>query len=184
MIEKFRLSRDRAALVIVDVQEKLVTEMKFLGQMERNINILTTVARRLGIPIFMTEQYPKGLGRTIARIAGSLPEVEPVAKVTFSCWAEQVFRTRLEASGRKQVILTGIETHVCVLETALDLMAAGYTVHLPTDALCSRRKDNWQSGLHQAHGAGAVLTSTETVFFQLLERSDTPQFKELINLLK
>lgn len=184
MIEKFRLSRDNAALVIVDVQEKLVTEMKFLEQMERNIKVLITTAMRLGMPILVTEQYPKGLGRTIAGIAEALSDVEPVAKVTFSCWGEEVVRSCIEGSGRKQVILAGIETHVCVLETALDLIAAGYTVHLPTDALCSRRKQNWQAGLQMAHTAGAVLTSTETVFFQLLERSDTPEFKELINLLK
>ena len=184
MTERFRLSREKAALVIVDVQEKLVPQMKFLEQMEQNIKILIASARRLGIPILMTEQYPKGLGGTIAGIAGELPDVEPVAKVTFSCWGDEAFRSRLEGSGRKQVILTGIETHVCVVETTLDLLAAGYSVYLPTDALCSRRKQNWQTGLRLARSAGAVLTCTETVFFQLLGRSDTPEFKELINLLK
>lgn len=184
MTERFRLLRDKAALVVIDVQEKLVPQMEYLEQMERNIKILVASARRLGIPIFRTEQYPKGLGGTIQSIAEDLIDVKPVAKVTFSCWGDEVFRGELEASGRKQVILAGMEAHVCVLETTLDLLAAGYDVYLAADAICSRRKQNWQTGLRLAETAGGVLTCTETIFFQLLGRSDTPEFKDLINLLK
>lgn len=183
--EKFLLERTDAVLVVVDVQEKLCRAMdeKVLAKLTANIGILQEAAKELGVPMLATEQYVKGLGETLAPLKERLSE-PAIEKMTFSCCSEATFPARLKALGRKQVMVVGMETHVCVLQTVLELLAAGYHVHLVRDAVMSRRKENWQVGVATAVAAGAVLTSTETALFQLLHVAGTDEFKKLSKLVR
>lgn len=183
--EKFMLNRDEAVLVVIDVQERLCKAMddKVLERLCTNVGILQETARELGLPMLGTEQYVKGLGETLAPLRERLttPAIE---KMTFSCCGETPFPEQLKALERRQVIVTGMETHVCVLQTVLELLDAGYTVHLVKDAVMSRRKENWQVGLDMAAAAGAVITSTEAALFQLLRVAGTEEFKKLSKLVR
>jgi nicotinamidase-related amidase len=181
------LARERTALVVCDVQERLFPAMDndHREEVMRNIKVLTTSARRLRVPILVTEQYPKGLGHTLQEVLDALgPETERLPKVTFSCCALDAFRARLEATGARQVVLTGIEAHVCVLMSALDLMALGYAVQVAADAVTSRSQANWRLAMDQLRQAGAVVTVTESIVFQLLRQADTDDFRELARLIR
>jgi nicotinamidase-related amidase len=181
------LTREHTALVVLDVQERLFHAMDADHREEvmRNIKVLTTSARRLHLPVFVTEQYPKGLGHTLQEVADTLgPDIEPIEKATFSCCAVGAFRNRLEATGARHVILAGIEAHVCVLMSALDLLVRSYAVHVVADAVTSRTQGNWRLAMHQLRQAGAVVTTTETVLFQLLGQADTDDFRELARLIR
>jgi len=183
--EQFFLDRNDAVLVVIDVQEKLCRAMdeKVLERLTTNIGILQEAARELGMPQVATEQYVKGLGETLCILKDRLNE-PAIEKMTFSCCGETPFPERLKALGRKQVIITGMETHVCVLQTVLELLDAGFVVHLVRDAVMSRRKDNWFVGLETARAAGAVITSTEAALFQLLKVAGTEEFKKLSKLVR
>jgi nicotinamidase-related amidase len=178
---------DRAALVICDVQERLFHAMDADHREEvmRNVKMLATSARRLQVPILVTEQYPKGLGHTLQELMDTLgPGVAPIEKVTFSCCGVEPFLAQLEAIGARHIILTGIEAHVCVLMSALDLIAGGRRVHVVADAVTSRTQGNWRLGIDQLRQAGAVITAAETVLFQLLGQADTDEFRELARLIR
>jgi nicotinamidase-related amidase len=185
LMEKFFLDRNSAQLVVVDVQEKLCRAMdhKVLEKLVGNISILIETAKELGLPAIATEQYVRGLGETVPALKEKLaaPSLE---KMTFSCCGGEGFMEALEASGRRQVILTGMESHVCVLQTALELLSQGFVVHLVCDAVMSRRKENWETALATLTAAGAVLTTTESVVFQLLRVAGTEEFKKLSKLVK
>ena len=181
------LDRERTALVVIDVQERLFPAMDADHREEvmRNIKVLTATARRLHLGMLVTEQYPKGLGHTLQEVKDTLPaEVQPVEKVAFSCLAVDAFRSRLAATGARQLLLAGIEAHVCVLMSALDLLAEGYAVHIVADAVTSRTQANWRLAMAQLRQAGAVVTTTETVLFQLLRQADTDDFRELARLIR
>ncbi len=181
------LTRERTTLVVCDVQERLFHAMDADHREEvmRNIKVLAASARRLRVPILVTEQYPKGLGHTLQELLDTLgPGVEPLPKVTFSCCAVGAFRARLQATGARHVVLAGIEAHVCVLMSALDLIALGYTVHVAADAVTSRTQANWRLAMDQLRQAGAVVTATESVLFQLLGEADTEEFRELARLIR
>lgn len=181
------IARDRAALVIIDVQERLFHAMDADHREEvmRNIKVLATAARRLGLPMLVTEQYPKGLGHTLEELTQSLgSDVRPIEKVRFSCCGVEEFQDRLDRTGARQIVLAGIEAHVCVLLSALDLLAAGYAVHVAADAVTSRTQANWRLAMDQLRQAGAVVTATETVLFQLLRQGDTDEFRELARLIR
>jgi nicotinamidase-related amidase len=181
------LAREHTTLVVCDVQERLFPAMDADHREEvmRNIKVLATSARRLGVPILVTEQYPKGLGHTLQELLDTLGQgVEPLPKVTFSCCADEAFRAGLEATGARQIILTGIEAHVCILMSALDLIALGYTVQVAADAVTSRTQANWRLAMDQLRQAGAVVTATESVLFQLLHQADTDEFRELARLIR
>jgi len=181
------LTREHAALVVCDVQERLFPAMDADHREEvmRNVKVLATSARRLGVPILVTEQYPKGLGHTLQELLDTLgPGTEPMEKVTFSCCAVSTFRSRLEATKARQVVLTGIEAHISVLMSALDLISLGYTVQVAADAVTSRTQANWRLAMDQLRQAGAVVTTTETVLFQLLRQADTDEFRELAQLIR
>ncbi len=183
--EKFFLKSEDAVLLVIDVQEKLCRAMdeKVLERLTRNGGILLEAARELAIPVVATEQYVKGLGETLPELKQHLTE-PALEKMTFSCCGDGAFLVRLQELGRKQVIVVGMETHVCVLQTVIELLDAGYTVHLVRDAVMSRRKDNWFVGLEAARAAGAVITSTETALFQLLRVAGTEPFKKLSKLVR
>lgn len=176
----------RPALVIVDVQERLFAAMdaERRDDMIANIKILGAAAQRLGVPILLTEQYPKGLAHTLPELRALLEGIDVFEKTAFSCCEATGFVERLRAVGADHAILTGLEAHVCVLLTALDLLGRGFQVSVVADAVCARRRANQELGLAQARDAGAVVTATETVVFQWLGRADTDAFREIAKLLR
>ena len=183
--DTYFLDRNKAVLVVIDVQEKLCRAMNpdVLTTLTANATILLEAAKELGLPVIGTEQYVKGLGETLDVLKKQLP-ASALEKMTFSCCGDGNFVTSLKATGRTQVIITGMETHVCVLQTVLELLEAGYTVHVVRDAVMSRKRENWQTGLEVAAAAGAVLTSTEAALFQLLKVAGTEEFKKLSKLVR
>jgi nicotinamidase-related amidase len=148
------------------------------------VKILVSAARRLDVPVLVTEQYPRGLGRTLPELRTLLRDVLAFEKTAFSCVGADGFMDRIRALGADHVILVGIEAHVCVLLTALDLLTHGLRVSIVADAVCSRRPANLEIGVRQARHAGAVVTATETVVFQLLGSADSDAFRELSKLLR
>ena len=173
-------------LVVIDVQERLFSAMDAdrRDDMVRNLKILGAAARRLAVPVVLTEQYPKGLGRTLPELRALLDDVAPFEKTAFSCCGAPGFTEQLRAAGAEHVILAGMEAHVCVLLTALDLLREGFHVSVVADAVCSRTTANLELGLAQARQAGVVVTATETAVFQLLGRADTDAFREVVKLLR
>lgn len=181
-----RMEREEAVLIIVDVQDLLMKQMdQEVGEkVIRNIRTLIAFAKKMSIPILITEQYPKGLGKTVPEIKLDQESLFPIEKVSFSCCGVETFNNQLNQLTRKQVILTGIETHVCVLQTANDLIQKGYEVHVIADAICSRRKLDWEIGLRWMEKRGAMISTTEIIAFQLLKEAGTEEFRELSKLLK
>lgn len=176
-----RVDAERAALVVVDVQEAFRPSVSGFDRVAERSGILVRAAREVGVPVVVTEQYPKGLGATVPEVAEHLPEgTEPVAKVRFSAAAADGFGL----AGREQAIVCGIEAHVCVSHTALDLLQAGVEVHVVCDAVGSRADADRELALRKLERAGAVLTSAETVIFELVREAGTPQFKALQELVK
>lgn len=178
---------DDSVLVVVDVQERLLAAMRPEDQatVARNVPILIRAAWVVGVPVIVTEQYPRGLGATVETVREAIPAGAPVIeKLEFSCARSSAFSAALEATGRRTVVLCGMETHVCVLQTTYDLRAQGYSVHVAADAVSSRTPDNRQIGLDLARQMGAVITSTETVTFQWVGRAGTDEFKAISRLVK
>ena len=169
-------------LLVVDVQDRINAVMASQHHVAR-IEVLLEACKALGVPVVATEQYPKGLGPTVASLAGLLPS-PPHEKATFSCVRDTASFDALETTGRRTVIVVGIETHVCVLQTVLDLVSRGFTVHVPHDAVQSRRISDRDWALHRMQAAGAAVTSTESALFELLDRCDTVEFKTVSKLLK
>jgi nicotinamidase-related amidase len=183
-VAKFAIDRADAALVIVDVQERLAAVMDQRRKVIGNCRRLIEGAKILGLPVVVTEQYPKGLGPTEEELRGALPAYDPIEKISFSCCGEPKFMESVSALGREKIILAGMETHVCVLQTCIELLSGAYGVHLVRDASCSRTRDNWLTGIGMMRDAGAVVTSTETVLFQLLAEAGSPEFKAVSKLVK
>lgn len=183
--DKYWLARDRAALVVIDVQEKLVPAMdeRICGRLIGHINMLVETFKAMDLPIIATEQYPRGLGNTIAELAGAT-ETDCVEKVAFSCVGEPNFMAALDKTGAKQVVLVGMEAHVCVYQTMIDLLDRGYTVHLVRDAVCSRFKSDYDTAIGMASEMGAVLTTTEMALFQLLGAAGGDDFKLVSKLVR
>lgn len=184
MPKGFLIDRSEAVLVVVDVQERLTAVMDQREKVMTNCRRLIEGARILGIPTIVSEQYPKGLGPTEEDLRGALSPYDPVVKMSFSCCGEPAFMERVRALDRKKVVVCGMETHVCVLQTALGLLRDGRDVHLVEDAVCSRTKSNWRIGVEFMRDAGAVVTSTETVLFQLLGEAGTGDFKDISRIVK
>lgn len=184
MDPKFRLKAEDSVFVIVDIQEKLMVPMKYREQVYRNHQTLMALAGQMDIPVVKCEQYPRGLGPTVPEIAGLLPENHySVEKVSFSACTADLLNT-LQQLQRKTMLISGSETHVCVFQTTRDLLEAGYTVHVIRDAVCSRFKENYLSGLQLMENMGAVINNTETIAFDLLRGSDHPAFRAISAVLK
>ena len=176
-----KLDPKRAALVVIDVQEGFRKAVPGFEQIANATAALVKGAEAVGVPIVVTEQYPKGLGATAPEIAEHLPEGRaPIEKVCFSAPEAEGF----DLAGRDQALVCGIEAHVCVNQTVLDLIDDGVEVHVAGDAVGSRTAENRELGLHRAEQAGAVLTSVETALFELLGGSDAPEFKQVQELVK
>jgi nicotinamidase-related amidase len=171
-----KLDRERAALVVVDIQEAFRKAVPSFDAVAESAATLVQGAEAMGIPIVVTEQYPKGLGHTVPEVADHLPDgLEPIEKVRFSAAEAEGF----DLNGRDQALVCGIETHVCVNQTVLDLLDQGVEVQVVGDAVGSRTDENRELGLHRAEHAGAVLTSVETALFELLGGSDAAEFKQV-----
>ena len=179
------LDRGDALLLVIDVQDRLASAMpaERLAQLQKNAGVLIRAARRLELPVMATEQYPKGLGRTVPALRELLGS-DPMEKLEFSCGANKAVARRILATGRRQVIALGMEAHVCVFQTVRDLLRGGFSVFVAQDAVISRTEANRAVGLRLCEKAGATLTSTETVLFDLLGAAGTPEFKELAPLIK
>jgi isochorismate hydrolase len=184
--EKFFLERDKAVLVVIDVQEKLCAAMsdKVLHSLTKNIGILLESAAELKVPVLVTEQYVKGLGATLPELKEKAAAAPCYEKMSFSSCGSTEFVETLRVSGRKQIIITGMETHVCVLQTVIELCEAGFSVHIVKDAIMSRNKQNWLTAIDAMSLAGAVPTCTESVLFQLLKEAGTEEFKKLSKLVR
>jgi nicotinamidase-related amidase len=178
------LDRNRSALVIIDVQEKLFPHVHDHGRMLVRLDLLITAAKLMGIPLLVTEQYPKGLGPTIEEIRKMIPGAEPLVKTDFSCVAAAGFKERLASLRRDQIILTGIEAHICVAQTALDLASQGEKVIVVADAVASRRPLDAQTALSRMQQSGLILSTAEAVVFEWLRCAGTEEFKALQPKLK
>ncbi len=179
-------------MLIVDVQERLAAAMPEgpMSQLVGNAGILLETARRMGIPVVVSEQYPKGLGPTVAPIADALNDIDELArieKLDFSVCAAKGFadeHRRIEAAGRSQWIVVGMETHICVFQTVRALRDLGHEVHVPVDAVVSRAKHNFQTGLRLSEACGAHLSSTETIVMDLLGGAQGDDFKAISKLIR
>ena len=183
------LSRTRAALLVVDIQDRLAAAMppEVLSVVVRNTAVLIETATKLGLPIVVSQQYPKGLGSTVSAIEDAVrnaPDVHRFDKAIFSAAACDELAALFPKLKRDQWIVTGMEAHVCVYQTARDLVARGFHTHVVADAICSRTKANYKIGRKLCDRAGAAVTSTEVVVFDLLGRAGTDEFKTLSRLIK
>ena len=185
-VDRFQLDQKTTVLALVDFQEKMIPAIpaEIATNGVKNATLLAQGARLFNIPILLTEQYPRGLGPTVPELRQVIPDITPIEKVIFSSYRVPEFRQVLERLQLKQVLLCGIEAHICVLQTALDLLNNGYHVFVVADASCSRTQFNWKTSMHMMREAGAVIGSTEIFLFQLLRGSGTDQFKQISRLVK
>jgi nicotinamidase-related amidase len=178
------LDRTKSCLLVIDIQEKLITAINGADRVIANTAVLLRAAARLGIPALFSEQYPKGLGPTVPALAGFAAAGGPVVKSEFSCSEAPGFVERLRATGREQLVLAGIEAHVCVLQTALGFWARDYPVFVVADAVSSRKPESVAVALDRLRDEGVAIVTTEMVLFEWLGRAGTPEFKELSALIK
>ena len=185
-IARRALSPEQCALVVVDIQEKLLPPIWRKDRLLRNSQLLIRLAEILNLPVLLTTQYAKGLGATVPEIASLLPGVEAHDKLRFSCFGSDAFCSSLKRvpGNRTTLLLCGMETHICVSQTALAALREGYLVHVASDAVSSRAEWNWQVGVDRMRAAGAVISSTEMMVYELLQSSGSSAFKELLPYLK
>jgi nicotinamidase-related amidase len=180
------LEADQCALVVIDIQQKLLPPIFQKDQLVRNSQLLIRAAGILKIPALISTQYAKGLGGTVPEIAALLPETEAIDKTLFSCFGSDVFCSLLKRlpGPRTTLLLCGMESHICVTQTALGALREGYLVHVASDAVSSRTEWNWKIGLERMRAAGAIISSTEMMIYELMRSSSSAAFKELLPHLK
>jgi nicotinamidase-related amidase len=180
------LEAEQCALIVVDMQEKLLPPIWEKERLVRNVQLLIRMAGILKIPALVTTQYAKGLGNTVPSIADLLQQSPPIDKMMFSCFGSDAFCSMLKRlpGQRTTVLLCGMEAHICVMQTALGALREGYLVHVASDAASSRTELNWRIGLDRMRAAGAILSSTEMMIYELLRSSGAPAFRELLPFLK
>jgi nicotinamidase-related amidase len=183
-----RLDPNTTLILVVDVQEKLAAAMPAdaLATLVKNTGILLEAAKALGVPVLASEQYPKGLGPTVPAVAEKLSGlgVTPMAKTTFDACSDLAIARAISAVEPRSVVVVGMESHVCVFQTARELVKRGYTTHVVADAVTSRREENRRLGLSLCERAGAIITGTETVAFDLLGEAGTDAFKAVSKLVR
>ncbi len=179
-----RIRRATAALVVVDIQERLLPAIFEKARVLQNALRLVQGAAALQVPVFVTEQYRKGIGPTVPEIAAAVPGFAPTEKLAFSGCGAQGFVEGLRARNGEDVVLCGIEAHVCVCQTCLDLLDRGFRVFVVADAISSRTAENHRLAVERLAAAGAVIVSTEMILFELLERAGTEEFKRILSLVK
>lgn len=178
---------DRSLLLLVDIQERLAAAMpaESRAMVVRNAGMLARAAELLGVPVLVTEQYPQGLGPTDPGLKAQLPaSVRLVEKTSFSCCGAVGFEAHLRESGRRQIVLAGMEAHVCVLQTALELGAAGWPVFAAADAICSRRPENHRNAMDRLRQHGVTVTNTESVLFEWLRDARHEHFKAISRMVR
>src|SRR5580698_2121993 len=180
------IEAEQCALVVVDIQEKLLPPIFQKEQLVRNSKLLIRAAGVLKIPAIVSTQYAKGLGKTLPEVASLLPETEAIDKDRFSCFGSEVFCSLLKRlpGNRNTLLLCGMESHICVTQTALAALREGYLVHVASDAVSSRTEWNWKIGLERMRAAGTVISSTEMMIYELMRSSSSAAFKELLPHLK
>jgi len=178
------LHRNKAGLIVIDIQEKLFPAIFEKERLVENALRLIRGARILGVPVFVTEQYRKGLGSTVPQVAQAFSGVSPLEKVAFSSCGAEGFLEALKAKNVSDAILCGMESHVCVSQTCLDLLGQGYNVFVAADAVSSRTAENHRIGIERMRDAGAVIVSTEMALFELLEKAGTEEFKKVLALVR
>jgi nicotinamidase-related amidase len=185
-IARRSLDANQCALVVIDIQEKLLSAIPAREDLLRNSRILIRLATILEIPVLLTTQYARGLGPVVPEIAELLKTTKPIDKMEFGCFGREEFRDALrDLPGHKTtVLLCGMESHICVTQTALGALENGYMVHIASDAVAARTDWNWRLGLERMEQAGCVISSTEMMMYELLRRSGTAQFKEMLPYIK
>jgi nicotinamidase-related amidase len=185
-IARRALNPEECALVVIDIQEKLLPPIFEKDRLVRNTELLIRAAGILKIPALVTTQYAKGLGATVPQIAGLLPGTAQFDKTLFSCFGSEMFCAALKRlpGNRNTLLLCGMESHICVTQTALAALREGYLVHVASDAVSSRTESNWKVGLDRMRAAGAVISSTEMMIYELMRSSSSAAFKELLPFLK
>ena len=186
-MEKFKLEASNSVFLLVDLQSNLAVAMKkeVYAGCESNVNLVISSCEAMKVPVIVTEQYSKGLGNTVESVKARLKDqYRPIEKLSFSVCGEPVFQSTFTQLKKKHVMVAGIESHVCVLQSVVDLVAQGYYVHVISDAVCSRFKTDWKNALKYMRDAGAVITTTEIAVFQLLQKAGTPEFKVVSPLFK
>jgi nicotinamidase-related amidase len=178
------ITTENAALVLIDVQEKLLRAMHDQKNVLQSIKKMVRGARILGLPVLWTEQNPAGLGPTVPEIAELLTDKMPVSKFSFSCCGNALFLEDLKALDRKSILVAGIEAHVCVYQTVADLIDLQFDVEVVADAVASRSPENRSIGLKKCEAAGAGITSVETALFEMLREAKGERFKEISKLVK
>jgi nicotinamidase-related amidase len=180
------LEPERCALLVIDIQEKLLPPIFQKEQLVRNAQLLIRAAGILKIPALVSTQYAKGLGGTVPEVAQLLPGTEAIDKTLFSCFGSEAFCSVIKRlpGQRNTLLLCGMESHICVTQTALGGLREGYLVHVASDAVSSRTEWNWKVGLERMRGAGAVISSTEMMIYELMRSSSSAAFKELLPHLK
>jgi nicotinamidase-related amidase len=180
------LQAEQCALIMVDIQQKLLPPIFNKDELLKNSQLLVRLANILEIPTLVTTQYVKGLGPTVPEIASLLAETQPIDKVQFSCFGCNEFRSALKSlpGNRNTLLVCGMETHICVMQTVLGALNDGYLVHVASDAVGSRVRWNWEVGIDRMRAAGAVISTTEMMIYELLRSSGTPQFKQMLPYLK
>jgi len=176
--------RHRTAVLIVDIQEKISAVMQHRQRVIDNTLKLIRACRILDVPVLITEQYPQGLGATVPAIAEALEGITPPEKMTFSCCGIGGLFDHIQDRDIKQIVIVGIETHVCVQQTSMDLLALGYQVHVLKDCVSSRKEIDYETALERMRSAGIIISTLEAALFELLERAGTPEFKEVAKLVK
>jgi nicotinamidase-related amidase len=179
------LQAEQCALIVIDIQEKLLPPIFHKEQLIKNAQLLTRLAGILQVPTLATTQYAKGLGNTVPELRSLIPD-DGIDKQIFSCFGSDVFCSMLKRlpGRRNTLLLCGMESHICVAQTALNALREGYLVHVASDAVSSRTEWNWKIGLERMRAAGAVLSSTEMMIYELLRSSDTSAFKQMLPHLK
>lgn len=178
------IERDKSCLLVVDIQEKLVPAVAEPAGVIRNSGILMQAAARLGVPTILSEQYPQGLGPTVPELRALAPDSARLSKISFSCAGDEGLNKKLREIGRPQLVVCGMETHVCVLQTALGYQGVGYRTFVVADAVSSRAPANREMGLRRMAENGVELVTTEMVVFEWLAKAGTAEFKELSKLIK
>jgi nicotinamidase-related amidase len=180
------LDAAQCVLIVIDIQEKLLPPIFGREQLVRNTRLLIQLASLLHIPVITTTQYAKGLGPIVPEIASLLPQTQAIDKQMFSCFGSDQFCSALKRlpGNRNTIVLCGMESHICVMQSALAALREGYVVHVASDAVSSRAESNWQAGLERMRAAGAVLSSTEMAIYELLRTSNSPEFKAILDQLK
>src|SRR5205085_4252235 len=179
------LNSQQCALLVIDIQEKLLPPTHENQRLVRNSQLLIRLANILKLPVIATTQYMKGLGPIVPEIASLLPAVQPLDKLEFGCFGNSEFCSNIAAlRGRNTLLLCGMETHICVLQTALGALHQGHIVHVAADAVGSRNELDWKLGLERMRDAGVVISSTEMMIYELLGRSGSVEFKEMLKWLK